>query len=96
MLHNGNPIHEFPVDQRPFTQRYTKAIQKFITESKGLPFFIYYANNMPHAPIFASENFQGKSAAGLYGDVIEELDWSVGQIVKTLKEKKLYKNTIIV
>ena len=96
MLLNGEPIHEFSVDQRLFTQRYTKAVQKFITDSGDSLFFIYYANNMPHAPIFASENFQGKSTAGLYGDVIEELDWSVGQIVKTLKEKGLYENTIII
>ena len=69
---------------------------RLIRESRGKPFFIYLAHNMPHVPIFASPRFDGKSANGVYGDVIEEIDWSVGQILKTLEAEQLTKKTIIV
>jgi len=85
------------VDQRYLTKMYTEEAVKQIKERKeGQPFFIYLAHNMPHTPLFASEKFLGKSKFGLYGDVIMELDWSAGEIVKTLKEEGIYDNTIFI
>ena len=92
---DGKVIEENP-DQRTFTKRYTKEAPDFIRKNRKNPFFLYYANNFPHVPLYASDDFRGKSKRGLYGDVVEELDWSVGQILKTLKELKLDKNTLVV
>lgn len=88
---------EFPARQSLFTQRYTREAQRIIGECNGsnTPFFIYLAHNMPHVPLFASEAFFGKSRGGLYGDVVEELDWSVGEIVKTLEREGLRENTLL-
>jgi Sulfatase len=65
-------------DQSQFTKRFTERSVAFMEEHKEEPFFVYLPHVMPHVPIFASEAFKGKSAAGLYGDVVEELDWSMG------------------
>ena len=92
---DGKVIEENP-DQRTFTKRYTEEALDFIRKNRKNPFFLYYANNFPHVPLYASDDFRGKSKRGLYGDVVEELDWSVGQILKTLKELKLDKNTLVV
>jgi arylsulfatase A-like enzyme len=69
---------------------------KFIRENKGTPFFLYLAHDMPHVPLFASKDFAGKSPRGIYGDVVEELDWSVGEVLRALKDEKLDKNTLVV
>jgi arylsulfatase A-like enzyme len=82
-------------DQRYLTSRYTKETIKRIRNKGDKPLFIYLAHNMPHTPLYVSEKFDGKSKKGLYGDVIMELDWSMGEIVKALKEEGLYDNTII-
>ncbi|MHC4132927.1 MAG: sulfatase family protein [Planctomycetota bacterium] len=95
LLRNHERI-EFPAKQSLFTSRYTAESIRFIRENRDRPFFLYLAHNMPHVPIFASDKFKGKSKAGLYGDVIEELDWSVGEIVKTLKQEELIENTLII
>lgn len=87
---------EFPVNQKTLTARYTKEATTFIKEAKGEPFFLYFPHSMPHVPLFASDRFNGKSHAGLYGDVIEEMDWSVGEILQTLKQQNLDKNTIVI
>lgn len=87
---------EFPADQTTLTKRYTEEAVKFITKNKSNPFFLYLPHTMPHIPLFASEKFKGTSARGLYGDVIEEMDWSVGQILKTLKKLGLDDNTLVV
>jgi arylsulfatase len=92
----GNDVEQFRVNQDSITYTYTQEAIRFIENHKNRPFFLYLAHNMPHVPIAASTNFKGKSANGLYGDVIEELDWSVGQIMKKLNELGLDKNTIIV
>ena len=85
------------LDQRYLTKLYTEETVKQIKDRKdGEPFFIYLAHNMPHEPLYASENFKGKSKKGIYGDVIMELDWSVGEIVKTLKEENIFDNTIFI
>jgi arylsulfatase A-like enzyme len=86
---------ERPADQTTIVKRYTSEAQKIIKESKK-PFFIYMAHSLPHVPLFASKDFLGKSERGLYGDVIEEIDWSVGEILNTLRQQKLDKNTYVV
>ena len=94
-LLEGNEVIEFPTDQTLLTQRYTEKAIEFIDENKNRPFFLYLAHTMPHIPLFASEKFLGKSLRGLYGDTIEEIDWSVGQILDHLKKKKLTDNTLV-
>jgi len=78
------------------TKLYTKEAVNFIKEQKEKPFFLYLSHNMPHVPLGASEKFRGKSAGGFYGDVIEELDWSMGEILKGLKEEGLDENTLVI
>lgn len=87
---------EAPVDQTVITKNLTTEALGFITENKDEPFFLYYAQPFPHCPNYASEEFRGSSAAGVYGDSVQELDWSVGQIVAKLEELKIDDNTLIV
>jgi arylsulfatase A len=77
------------------TRMYTEKAVEFIKNEKDNPFFLYLAYTMPHVPIDASPDFKGKSAAGLYGDVIEELDWSVGEILQTLKKLGIEEHTMV-
>lgn len=95
-LMRNTEIIERPANQHTITKRYTEEAVNFISGNKDKPFFLYLAHSMPHVPLFASEDFLGKSERGLYGDVIEELDWSVGQILSTLKQEGLDKNTFVV
>ncbi len=95
-LMRGTEVVEYPVDQNTLTKRYTEAAVKFITDHKHKPFFVYLPHTMPHIPLYATPQFAGKSEAGLYGDTIEEMDWSVGQILATLKKLKLDKNTLVI
>lgn len=83
-------------DQATLTERYTTAAENFIKKNKNRPFFLYLPHSMPHVPINASPAFRGKSKQGLYGDVIQEVDASVGRILKTLKENGLDNNTIVI
>ncbi len=83
-------------DQAQLTTWYTQRAVKFIENNKDQPFFLYVPHSMPHVPLYVSDKFQGKSKRGLYGDVIMEIDWSVGQIVATLKKHKLDRNTLVV
>jgi arylsulfatase A-like enzyme len=83
-------------DQSLLTQRYTEKAIQFIQKNKRKPFFLYLAHSMPHVPIFASKKFEGKSKKGEYADVVQELDWSAGEIFKALKKNKLDKNTLII
>jgi arylsulfatase A-like enzyme len=83
-------------DPTQFTTSFTERSVSFIRKNKHKPFFLYLAHPLPHVPLFVSEKFKGKSQQGLYGDVMMELDWSIGQITKTLAELKLDKNTIII
>src|SRR5690554_5964667 len=85
-----------PDDQKQFTTDFTLRTVNFIKENQDTPFFIYLAHPMPHVPLFVSEKFEGKSEQGLYGDVMMELDWSVGQVIKTLKENDLEENTLVI
>lgn len=83
-------------DPTQFTTNFTERSINFIRKNKNKPFFLYLAHPLPHVPLFVSEKFKGKSEQGLYGDVMMELDWSIGQITKTLADLKLEKNTIII
>jgi arylsulfatase A-like enzyme len=84
-------------DQTQLTTRYTEEAVGFIRRQEvGKPFFLYLAHSMPHVPLFASDKFSGTSTAGLYGDVIEEIDWSVGQVLGSLREKRLAESTLVV
>ncbi len=87
---------ERPADQTTITKRYTEEATKFIREHKAGPFFLYLAHSMPHVPLFASTDFVETSRRGLYGDVIQEIDWSVGQVLQTLRNEGLEKNTLVV
>ncbi|MCO8121236.1 sulfatase [Stieleria sp. TO1_6] len=91
-----NIVIEVPADQTQFTQRYTRETIRFITENKDKPFFVYLAHNMPHIPLHASEKFVGSSGRGIYGDTIQELDWSTGEILRSLKELRLDRNTLVI
>ena len=95
-LMRNEEVIEYPVDQTTLTQRYTKESVSFIKANKDKPFFLYLAHTMPHIPLFASPAFRGKSAGGPYGDTIEEIDWSVGEVLKTLKDEGIDKNTIVI
>jgi arylsulfatase A len=91
-----NDVEEFEVDQKYITRRYTEEALKFIDQNKDNPFFLYVAHNMPHVPIYASEDFIGTSERGLYGDVVQELDWSVGQILERIEQLDLLENTMVI
>ncbi|WDE95418.1 sulfatase [Lentisphaera profundi] len=89
---------EFPTDQRTITKRFTDESLKFIDESlkNDKPFFLYLAHSMPHTPLYVSKDFEGKSAGGIYGDVIEEIDYNVGRIIDHLDQKNIAKNTLFI
>lgn len=94
-LMRNEEVIERPADQRTITRRYTEEAVQFIRDHASQPFFLYLAHSMPHVPLFASADFVDSSARGLYGDVIEEIDWSVGRILDTLSETGLYRNTLV-
>ena len=81
-------------DQEQLTKQYTERAVSFIEKNKDKPFFAYIPHSMVHVPLYVSEKFKGKSGAGLFGDVMMEVDWSVGEIMKTLRKHKLEKNTL--
>jgi len=85
-----------PDDQTQLTTQYTERAIRFIEKNKDKPFFCYLAHSMPHVPLYVSDKFKGKSEQGLYGDVMMEIDWSVGEIMQTLKKLGLDQNTLIV
>jgi len=95
-LMRDTSVVERPTDQGLLTQRYTDEALRVIRESRGRPFFIYLAYTMPHVPLHASPAFLGKSHAGLYGDVVEEIDASVGRIVAALRQAGADRNTLVV
>jgi arylsulfatase A-like enzyme len=95
-LMRNEEIIERPADQNTITKRYTEEAVKFIKENKEKPFFLYLAHNLPHVPLFTSDHFRNTSPRGLYGDVVEEIDWSVGRILETLKGESLDQNTMVV
>lgn len=98
-LINGNKtikIIKTLEDQATLTTLYTEKAIDFIRQNKNKPFFLYMPQSMPHVPLAASAKFKGKSRQGLYGDVVMEIDWSVGEIMKALKQNNLDENTLII
>ena len=83
-------------DQAILTTLYTEESVKFINENKNNPFFLYVPHTMPHVPIAVSDKFLGKSKQGLYGDLMMELDWSVGEIIKSLEANNILENTLVI
>jgi arylsulfatase A len=94
-LIEGERTIEKNPDQTKLTTWYTEHAVSFIERNKDRPFFLYVAHNMPHVPLHVSDKFKGKSHRGLYGDVIEEIDWSMGQILAALKKNGLDENTLV-
>ena len=88
-------IIERPVDQTTLTKRYTEEAIRFMEQNRKKPFFLYFAHTFPHVPLFASPAFKGKSPRGRYGDAVEEVDWSVGEVLQWLRKAKLEKNTLV-
>lgn len=95
-LMRNESIIEQPADQTTIVKRYTEEALTFIARNRQKPFFLYMAHSLPHVPLFVSPAFRGKSERGLYGDVIEEIDWSVGQILNALRQQGLDKNTYVI
>jgi len=95
-LYRGNDVIEDPVDQTTLTERYTAEAVQFIEQNRDNPFFLYLPHTFPHTPLYVSPEFEGQSDAGLYGDVVETLDWSTGQILDTLARLGLDENTLVI
>ena len=95
-LYEGTKRVEHPVNQDTLTTRYTERAVKFLERDYDKPFFLYLAYNMPHMPVRTADRFRGRSRAGLYGDVIQTIDWSVGEVMKTLKRTGRDKNTLVI
>ena len=95
-LIENNNIIERPTDQTTITKRYSDKAVEFIRDNKKNNFFLYLAHNLPHTPLYASDEFTGKSKRGLYGDVVEEIDYGIGRIIDELERNNIDKNTIVI
>ncbi|MCA9009362.1 MAG: sulfatase, partial [Planctomycetaceae bacterium] len=95
LMKDTTTIEEEP-DQKELTRRYTEAAVEFIDRNHEKPFFLYFPHTFPHRPWFASDRFRGKSKRGLYGDMIEEIDWSVGEVLAALKKHAIDEHTLVV
>ncbi len=95
LLLDGKQIESEP-DQGEITRRYTEKAIEFINIQGDKPFFLYYAHTFPHIPLYTNDRFRGSSKRGLYGDVVQEIDWSVGEVLKTLKKKGFDENTLVI
>ncbi|MCX5677104.1 MAG: sulfatase [Planctomycetota bacterium] len=96
LLMRDEKVIEHPTDQATLTERYTAEAVAFIKANKGRPFFLYLPHTFPHTPLFVSERFKGKSKGGLYGDVVECIDWSCGEILAAIKECGIDENTLVI
>ncbi|MCF6296751.1 MAG: sulfatase [Flavobacteriaceae bacterium] len=95
-LYENEIVIDTLTNQSLLTTQITERSVNFITKNKDNPFFLYVAHPQPHVPLFVSDKFKGKSERGLYGDVIMEIDWSVGQILEALKKNNIDKNTLVI
>ena len=95
LMRNGEVI-ERPVDHRTLTRRYTEEAARFIDANKDRPFFLYLAHSLPHIPLARSADFVGHSAGGIYGDVVEEIDWSTGRVLDALRAAGIDRRTLVV
>lgn len=89
-------MEEFHIDINNVTKKYTEEAVDYIRRKADQPFFLFLAHSMMHVPIYVSDEFAGKSGAGIYGDAVLEVDWSVGRIMETLRELGLDDNTLVV
>ncbi|MEM6318396.1 MAG: sulfatase [Bacteroidota bacterium] len=96
LIENDKVIDSLVDNQDLITTWYTERAVNFINKNKNQPFFLYVPHSMPHVPLYVSDKFRGKSKAGLYGDVIEEIDWSVGEILKAIDSNGLRENTLVI
>ncbi len=94
LMENETVIEE-PADQTTLTRRYTERAVRFIERNKEKPFFLYFPHTFPHVPLFASQKYKGTSLRGLFGDVVEELDWSVGEVMSALRKHGLAEKTFV-
>ena len=93
----GTEVIEREPDQSMLVPRYTEEAVRFIRQHAGRqPFLLYFAHTFPHVPIYASPRFAGKTQRGLYGDVIAEIDWSVGQVLEELRVQRVLDNTLVI
>lgn len=98
-MYEGNEIVDHDVnaeDQTHLTSSYTKRAVDFIDKSAGEPFFLYVAHSMPHVPLFCEPEFEGASEQGAYGDIIQEIDWSVGEILQALERNGIADDTLVI
>ena len=95
-LMRNEKVIEAPADQNTLTKRYTEEAIQFIRKNRDKPFFIYLPHAMTHNPLHTSDAFRGRSANGIYGDAVEELDWSTGEILKELKKTALDERTLVI
>jgi len=96
LYRNSQVVEKAPVNQDFLTRKYTEEALWFIKENKDKPFLLYFCHTFPHVPLHASPEFRGKSKAGLYGDCVEEIDWSVGRLLDALESYGLAENTLVV
>ncbi len=95
-LIEGEKVIQLNPDQSQLTTWYTERAVKFIEKNRNKPFFLYLPHAMPHVPLFVSDKFKGKTERGLFGDVIEEIDWSVGQVLETIKKNGVDNETLVI
>jgi len=95
-LYRQEQMIENPVNQNTLTERYTNEAIRFIEDNQDDPFFLYMPHTFPHVPLYVSNQFSGQSDAGLYGDVVETIDWSVGEVLATLERLGLAENTMVI
>ncbi len=95
-LIQGDKVVQLMPDQTQLTTWYTERAVKFIDANRNRPFFLYVPHNMPHVPLFVSDKFKGKSGYGLHGDVIMEIDWSVGEILKAIEKNGIDRQTLVI
>lgn len=95
-LMRNNEVIERPVDHRTLTKRYTEEALRFITTNRDRPFFLYLAHSLPHIPLARSDGYVGHSSGGIYGDVIEEIDWSTGQVLDGLRAAGVEQRTLVI
>lgn len=95
-LYENTKKVEHPVNLGTLTQRYTEHAVKFVRQKRDEPFFLYFATTMPHLPLASRDGFRGKSRAGPYGDVVEEIDWAVGEVLKAVREAGKEQNTLVI
>lgn len=94
-LMRGEKVIEYPADQATLTKRYTQEAVRFIRENKDGPFFLYLPHTMPHLPLYVSDDFKGRTKT-LFGDIMEEIDWSVGELLGAIKDTGIDDNTLVI